>query len=159
MELAKSVAALAKHNLVSCIPAIESGREPSHGPGARPRRSSSEKYAKGVLKDYFESLSAYLKGELDIPPLEEKASRSARARRYFKERRAEIGGIAKTPRPDRPTKFRNTNNAVAMCVQPQMYPFPIQGQCMMMPTTSSYLPRNFNARSHGRRRMNRNALY
>ncbi|VDO29599.1 unnamed protein product, partial [Heligmosomoides polygyrus] len=37
LELAKSVAVLAKQNLISCIPVIESSTEPSHGPGARLR--------------------------------------------------------------------------------------------------------------------------
>ncbi|VDL79828.1 unnamed protein product [Nippostrongylus brasiliensis] len=144
-ELARSVAVLAKHNIVSCIPAIESGREPSHGPGAKPRTSTSEKYSKKVLLDYFDSLSSYLKGEVDIPPLEEKTSRSARTRRYFKERKA--GRIAKNPRPDR--LFRNNNQAFAMAVQPQMYPMPPQGQYVMVPTTSSYPPRTFSARGRG----------
>ncbi|VDL80792.1 unnamed protein product [Nippostrongylus brasiliensis] len=57
LELAKSVAVLAKQNIISYIPAIESAREPSHGPGARLRNSSSEKYSKEVLTDYFESLN------------------------------------------------------------------------------------------------------
>ncbi|VDO82410.1 unnamed protein product [Heligmosomoides polygyrus] len=46
LELAKSVAVLAKQNLISCIPLIESSTEQSHGPGARPRSSSNENYSK-----------------------------------------------------------------------------------------------------------------
>ncbi|VDO21699.1 unnamed protein product [Heligmosomoides polygyrus] len=82
LELAKSMAVLAKQNIVSYIPANESGMEPSHGPGARPRNSSTDKYSKEVLRDHFERLSEYLKGRLDLPLLEEKSSRSARTRRY-----------------------------------------------------------------------------
>ncbi|VDL82549.1 unnamed protein product [Nippostrongylus brasiliensis] len=84
-ELARSVVVLAKQNIVSCIPAIESGREePSHGPGAKPRRSTSEQYSKKVFLDYSESFSLYLKGDVDIPPLAEKTSRGFRTRRYLK---------------------------------------------------------------------------
>ncbi|VDP16976.1 unnamed protein product [Heligmosomoides polygyrus] len=96
LELAKSVAVLAKQNLISCIPVIESSTEPSHGPGARPRSSSNENYSKGVMKDYFEVLSTYLKGEVDIPPFEEKPSRNARTHQYFREKRTGRG-ISKTP--------------------------------------------------------------
>ncbi|VDL81109.1 unnamed protein product [Nippostrongylus brasiliensis] len=116
LELAKSVAVLAKQNIISYIPAIESAREPSHGPGARPRNSSSEKYSKEVLRDYFESLNTYLKGELDLPPWEEKITQP-----------------------------------MAMPIQPQMYPFPFQGQYMMAPTGT--YPREFS-KSRGRGHFN-----
>ncbi|VDL81833.1 unnamed protein product [Nippostrongylus brasiliensis] len=146
LELAKSVAVLAKQNIISYIPAIESAREPSHGPGARPRNSSSEKYSKEVLRDYFESLNTYLKGELDLPPWEEKISRNARTHRYFKERRA-IRGIPKASR-----KFPSfRTQPMAMPVQPHMYPFPFQGQYMMAPTGT--YPREFT-KSRGRGHFN-----
>ncbi|VDL75417.1 unnamed protein product [Nippostrongylus brasiliensis] len=46
VELAKSVAVLVKRNIISSIPIIESSREPSHGPSARPRIDSSGKMRK-----------------------------------------------------------------------------------------------------------------
>ncbi|VDL82410.1 unnamed protein product [Nippostrongylus brasiliensis] len=87
IELAKATATLAKKNIVSLVPAIESGKEPSHGPSARPRGTCAENYSKGVIKDYYEALRGYIKAEVELPPLEEKISRSARARNYFKDKK------------------------------------------------------------------------
>ncbi|VDO96314.1 unnamed protein product [Heligmosomoides polygyrus] len=144
MELAKAGAALAKKNLVSLVPAIESGREPSHGPSARPRRSASENYSKGVINDYFAALRSYVKADLEIPPLEEKISRSARTRNYFKDKKA--GRNVSEPR--RILSFRNGSQPIAMAVQPQVYPYPVQGQCGVF---SSFAPYPGFGQSRGRK--------
>nr|CDJ97118.1 unnamed protein product [Haemonchus contortus] len=59
IELAKSAAVTMKQGLRCLIPSMESPQEPSHGPGAHPRRSSAEAYSREVIQEYYEALRTY----------------------------------------------------------------------------------------------------
>lgn len=89
MELAKA-AGLAKQILVSGIPIIGSRREPSHGSSAGSSNSSSEE----VVKEYFDSMTSYVKSEMEVPKLEYTTSAS-RTKRYFRKRAVIKLGIIK----------------------------------------------------------------
>ncbi|VDO47829.1 unnamed protein product [Haemonchus placei] len=86
IELANSAAVTMK-GLRCLIPSTESPQEPSHGPGAHPRRSSAEAYSKEVIQEYYEALRTYVKEEVELPPLQSAPrSRSSRTRLYFKQK-------------------------------------------------------------------------
>ncbi|VDP08776.1 unnamed protein product [Heligmosomoides polygyrus] len=93
-ELTKAEAALAKKNLVSVVPLMKSGTEPSHGSSAQgssaiSRRSASEIYPKGLINNYLLwRAKALCEGGPEIPSFEEEISRSTRTRKYFKDKKA-----------------------------------------------------------------------
>ncbi|KIH48794.1 hypothetical protein ANCDUO_21133 [Ancylostoma duodenale] len=87
IDLARKTATMMKQNLVSLIPMIEAGREPSHGPSAHPRANPADPYSVAVMKEYFDSLREYIRAEIQLPEFTPTASRSARTRLYFKQRK------------------------------------------------------------------------
>ncbi|VDL80434.1 unnamed protein product [Nippostrongylus brasiliensis] len=118
-----ATATLAKMNLDSLVPAIESRKEPSHGPSARPGRTCAENYSERVIKDYHKALRGYIKAEVELPPLEDKISLSARARNYFKDK--EAGRVTDSRRKF--SSLRNNSQQIAVAVQPQVFSYQVQG--------------------------------
>ncbi|KAK6012382.1 zinc knuckle [Ostertagia ostertagi] len=159
INLAKSAAVLMKQGLCSLIPAIESSQEPSHGPGAHPRSSTSEAYSEEVLKEYFEALRSYVKAEVDLPPLISAAKgRHSRTRQYFKQKKeahkSVTGGVSKSNSRHKYPFFRNDHHrthANPMMMTPP--PFPIlQYPPWMVQSTPTAPNRGYYSRGRGRGR-------
>nr|CDJ85871.1 unnamed protein product [Haemonchus contortus] len=70
IESAKSAAVTMKQGLRCLIPNMESPQEPSHGPGAHPKRFSTEAYSREVIQEYYEALRTSVKAEVELPSLQ-----------------------------------------------------------------------------------------
>ncbi|KAK5972807.1 Zinc knuckle [Trichostrongylus colubriformis] len=91
-ELAKKSVPLMSRNIVSLIPLMESSSEPSHGPSAHPRESSTDAYSDDTMVEYLTAMLDYIKAEVQLPRLVRTLRRAQRVREHFQERKARYRG-------------------------------------------------------------------
>ncbi|KIH69155.1 zinc knuckle [Ancylostoma duodenale] len=127
IEIARNAAVLMKQNIVSLIPMVENGNEPSHGPGAHPRKSGSESYSKDVMKEFFSCLQEYVRAQIQLPSFEATGA-SNRTRDYFKamrEQRKSRRGVTKRQPHFQFRSTRGTSQMGPAVAMPPIFTHPL----------------------------------